>query len=31
VVTADYTAVGTPDKKEKWQWCRFAVSELWTD
>jgi hypothetical protein len=28
---ADYTAVGTPDKKKKWQWCRFAVSELGTD
>jgi hypothetical protein len=21
---ADYTAVGTPDKKEKWQWCLWG-------
>jgi hypothetical protein len=25
VVTADYTAVGTPDEKAKWQWCCFPL------
>jgi hypothetical protein len=31
VVTAEYTAVDTPDGKEKWQWLRFPLSALWSD